>query len=274
MKVINRVIFGLIVAVGLMLVATITNEYYRSREIIKITEETLENKDYTDLISAAYYNETPVFEEVITKDNKEFLVLIYEAAHITKSNDELIVLDGFQLLMIQNSGEMLPEYFDVVVHADQDIKVNYTGFNLYNLGLYSSFNADTQGSLILENYFLKDDEFQTINKIEFIKEEELIFELELSLTSDMLTISEPLETYLDLNSEGPSDDIEGVNYNDPIQIDVRNQVIRNVSIYLVVIIIIYYLVFIRKPKTLGKDQATEGLTKDIERLKNDKKSDL
>ena len=72
MKIINRIIFGLIVAVGLMLVATITDEYFRSREIIKITEEKLAEEAYTDLISAAYFHETPVFEETIIQNDKEF----------------------------------------------------------------------------------------------------------------------------------------------------------------------------------------------------------
>lgn len=274
MKIINRIIFGLIVAVGLMLVATITDEYYRSREIIKITEEKLAEEAYTDLISAAYFHETPVFEETIIQNDKEFLVLIYQAAHITSTNDGLVVLDGFQLLVIQKSGESLAEYFDVIVYADQDIEVVYGGFNLYNLNLYSVFDPDTQGSLFLENYYVKDDVFQTINKIVFDKDETIIFEIDVELTQDMLTISEHLETYIDTYNEAPNKEIEGVNYNEPLQISIRDKVVRNTIIYLVVVMVVYYLIFIRKPKTLGKDKATEGLKKDIDRLKDDKKSDL
>lgn len=274
MKIINRIIFGLIVAVGLMLVATITDEYFRSREIIKITEEKLAEEAYTDLISAAYFHETPVFEETIIQNDKEFLVLIYQAAHITSTNDGLVVLDGFQLLVIQKSGESLAEYFDVIVYADQDIEVVYGGFNLYNLNLYSVFDPDTQGSLFLENYYVKDDVFQTINKIVFDKDETIIFEIDVELTQDMLTISEHLETYIDTYNEAPNKEIEGVNYNEPLQISIRDKVVRNTIIYLVVVMVVYYLIFIRKPKTLGKDKATEGLKKDIDRLKDDKKSDL
>jgi len=274
MKIINRIIFGLIVAVGLMLVATITDEYFRSREIIKITEEKLAEQAYTDLISAAYYHETPVFEETIIQNDKEFLVLIYQAAHITSTNDGLVVLDGFQLLVVQKSGESLAEYFDVIVYADQDIEVVYGGFNLYNLNLYSVFDPDTQGSLFLENYYVKDDVFQTINKIVFDKDETIIFEIDVELTQDMLTISEHLETYIDTYNEAPNKEIEGVNYNEPLQISIRDKVVRNTIIYLVVVMVVYYLIFIRKPKTLGKDKATEGLKKDIDRLKDDKKSDL
>ena len=274
MKIVNRIIFGLIVAVGLMLVATITDEYFRSREIIKITEEKLAEEAYTDLISAAYFHETPVFEETIIQNDKEFLVLIYQAAHITSTNDGLVVLDGFQLLVVQKSGESLAEYFDVIVYADEDIEVVYGGFNLYNLNLYSVFDPDTQGSLFLENYYVKDDVFQTINKIVFDKDETIIFEIDVELTQDMLTISEHLETYIDTYNEAPNKEIEGVNYNEPLQISIRDKVVRNTIIYLVVVMVVYYLIFIRKPKTLGKDKATEGLKKDIDRLKDDKKSDL
>ncbi len=275
MKIVNRIIFGLIVAVGIMLVAQITDEYYRSRAIIEITEEKLSKHAYTDLISAAYYHETPVFEETILLDDKELLVLIYQAAHVTSSsNQELIVLDGFQLLIIQNEGEYFPDYYDVNVYAKQDIVVNYTGFNLYKLGVYSIFDPETKGSLILENYYQIDGEFQTIEKLVFDKEGEVIFELEVELTKEMLTITEPLETYIELNNEAPNKEIDGVNYNEPLELSFRDKLARNMVIYLVVVIIVYYLVFIRKPKTLGKDKATEGLQKDIEQLKDNQKSDL
>lgn len=275
MKIVNRIIFGLIVAVGIMLVAQITDEYYRSRAIIEITEEKLSQHAYTDLISAAYYHETPVFEETILLDDKELLVLIYQAAHVTSSsNQELIVLDGFQLLIIQNEGDYFPDYYDVNVYAKQDIVVNYTGFNLYKLGVYSIFDPETKGSLILENYYQVDGEFQTIEKLVFDKEGEVIFELEVELTKEMLTIAEPLETYIELNNEAPNKEIEGVNYNEPLELNFRDKLARNMVIYLVVVIIVYYLVFIRKPKTLGKDKATEGLQKDIEQLKDNQKSDL
>lgn len=274
MKIVNRIIFGLIVAVGIMLVAQITDEYFRSRAIIAIAEEKLANETYTDLISAAYYDEVPVFQDTIIQNDQEFLVFIYQAAHITQSNQGLIVLDGFQLLVIQKEGELFPDYFDINVYADQDIVVNYTGFNLYKLGMYSLFNPNTQGSLILENYYLSDGEYQTIRKIVFDKEGEVILELDVELTQDMLTIAAPLEAYIEANGEAPNEALDDVNYNEPLELNFRDKVARNMAIYLVVVILVYYLVFIRKPKTLGKDKVTEGLQKDIEHLKDNKKSDL
>jgi hypothetical protein len=90
----------------------------------------------------------------------------------------------------------------------------------------------------------------------------------------MLKVGALLQSYVDTNDEVPTADIEGVHYKEPLVIDVQNFVIRNVVIYLVVVVIGYVLIFMRKKKTLGKDQATEGLKKDIEKLQNDKKSDV
>lgn len=274
MKIVNRVIFGLIIAIGLMLVASITDEYYRSREIVDITTQKLEAQKYEDLISSAYYKETPVFEETIIQNDSEFLVLIYEAAHINNSDGELIVLDGFQLLVIQKSGELLPEYFDVLVSTTSDLEVSYTGFNLYNLGLYSVFNPETQGSLFLRSYFEKEDVYQTINKITFTKEDVQIFEVEVELTEDLFTLKGPLQAYVDLNAKGPSEDIEGVHYNEPIIISIRDKVIRNLVIYLVVVMVAYYFIFVKQPKTLGKDKMSQGLKKDVDKLNNAKDSDI
>ncbi len=274
MKIVNRVIFGLIIAIGLMLVASITDEYYRSREIVDIATQKLEDQKYEELISAAYYDQTPVFEQTITQDDSEFLVLIYQAAHVNSTDGILSVLDGFQLLVIQNSGEMFPEYFDVLVSTTSDLEVSYTGFNLYNLGLYSVFNPDTQGSLFLRSYFEENEVYQTINKITFTKEGIQIFEVDVELTEDLLTLKTPLQAYVDLHQEGPSTDIEGVNYNIPIIISIRDKVIRNLVIYLVVVMVAYYFIFVKQPKTLGKDKMSQGLKKDVEKLNNAKDSDI
>lgn len=274
MKLVNRIMFGLIIAVGLMLVYTITDEYYRSREIMAIASQKLEDKEYQDLISSAYYDETPVFEETITQNNKEFLVLIYQAAHVTDTSTGLLVLDGFQLLVVQNSGEMLPEYFDVFVNAESDIEVSYTGFNLYNLGFYSVFDPDTQGSLFLRNYFEKDGIYQTINQITFSKDDMTILDIEVDLTESLFTLKTPLENYINLNDEAPKSDILGANYNTPFIIDIRDKVTRNVVIYLAIAMTTYYLIFIRQRKTLGRDKMSEGLKKDVDKLNNAKDSDI
>lgn len=274
MKFVNRIMFGLIITVGLMLVYSITDEYYRSREIVDIATEKLENQDYQGLISSAYYDETPVFEQVVTQNDKEFLVIIYQAAHVTDTTNGLLVLEGFQLLVIQNSGEMLPEYFDVLVSTDSDLEVSYTGFNLYNLGLYSTFDPDTQGSLFLRNYFEIDDVFQTINHITFLKDEVTIFDIEVELTDSLYTLKTPLDNYINENDEVPLTDIDGVNYNAPLIINVRDKVTRNVVIYLVVVLTSYYLLFIRQRKTLGRDKMSEGLKKDVDKLNNAKDSDI
>ncbi len=171
MKIVNRVIYGLIVALGLMLVATITDEYYRSREIIEIAKEKLENEAYTDLISSAYYHETPVYEETIVQNDNEFLVLIYQAAHITKSNNELIVLEGFQLLVIQKDGDFLPEYFDVTVYAMQDIEVSYTGFNLYNQAYMPYLIQILKDHSYCKTIILKITFFKLLNKLFLVKKE-------------------------------------------------------------------------------------------------------
>jgi hypothetical protein len=274
MKLVNRIMFGLIIAVGLMLVYTITDEYYRSREIMDIVGQKLEDQDYQDIISAAYYDETPVFEETIIQDDQEFLVLIYQAAHITDTTNGLLVLDGFQLLVAQKSGEMLPEYFDVFVSAQSDIEVSYTGFNMYNLGLYSVFDPDTQGSLFLRNYFEKDGVYQSINQITFSKDDVIILDIEVDLSESLFTLKTPLENYIDLNDDVPKTDIQDVNYNSPIIIDIRDKVIRNVIIYLTAAFITYYLMFIRKRKTLGREKMSEGLKKDVDKLNNAKESDI
>ncbi|AUD66084.1 hypothetical protein BK011_10430 [Tenericutes bacterium MZ-XQ] len=273
MKIVNRIIYGLIVAVGLMLVATITDEYFRSREVLAITEETLQNETYTDLISSAYFNDTPVYEETVTINNNEYLIIIYNAAHVTNTDSGLLAIEGFQFLMIQKSGTHLPEFFDVKVKSGDDIEVTYTGFNLYNQGLYAVFHPDTQGSLIMRREFIKDGMFIDIDQFVFEKDGEILLTLDINLTEEMLTVGSTLQTYLDENNIAPNADIDGVTYKEPLIIDVQNKVIRNVVIYLVLVIIGYILIFMRKKKTLGKDQATEGLKKDIERLKKDEKSD-
>ena len=122
--------------------------------------------------------------------------------------------------------------------------------------------------------FEKEDVYQTINKITFTKEDVQIFEVEVELTEDLFTLKGPLQAYVDLNAKGPSEDIEGVHYNEPIIISIRDKVIRNLVIYLVVVMVAYYFIFVKQPKTLGKDKMSQGLKKDVDKLNNAKDSDI
>jgi len=271
MKWINRIIFGLVVAIGLMLVASITDEYYRSREILKLTKEHLENEAYEKFISAAYYHQTPVYEENIEIEDNSYLVLVYNAAHIKQTQTDHQVSEGFQVLVIQKTGIALPEYFDVDISFGEET-LSYAGFNLYNQNIYTFYNQDNNKTLIYEDDLIINDVFYNINNISFIKDGNTLFDLDITLDQSMLNLKSDLSNYILENGTKPTENLNDIIYANPVIINTKNEVIRNVLIYLVIVIVSYVLLFVKKRKNLGVKQATEGLKKDIEQLKA-KKSD-
>lgn len=267
MRIVNRLLFAIMAGIGLMLVVLITSEYYKSRAMITELNKRLEEENYTDLISVRYYNETPIFEETIVADGRTLLVLIYEAANISIFSKEYVILDGFQFLMIQKDGPSFPDHFTVKVNADTDVEVEYLGVNLYQTGIYTALYQETSGTLFYRSYYTKENQFQTIRKITFAEENETLFELDVELKEENLTLKPLLQGYIDEHQNPPNQAIAGVNYNQQITIDDRGLAVRNGLIYLVIIITLYVLIFVRKRKTLGREKVSEALQKDIDRIR-------
>jgi len=265
-KYINRIIYALIVAVGFMVVYNLTDQYYRSLYLLEIGNEALAESDYEYFVSARFYNDVPLLDEVIQVDDQSFKVMIYEGATIQYINQQYIVSDGMLLLIHQLSGDALPQYFDVFVNAENDISEKYLGVQIFDLPLYTALHPVLSKPIIYKNLFVIDDQFNRITSFELSLGEDLLLEIPTDFDETDFTVKEKLDDYIEIYQKIPESSFDDVTMAIVHEIHTATPIIRNLSIYLIFVIIVTALLFTYRNKKMGKKSPTIGVMKDIQTL--------
>ncbi|MBU1093858.1 MAG: hypothetical protein KKH01_05300 [Firmicutes bacterium] len=268
-KYINRIIYSLVAALGLMLVFNLTDSYARTLYLEEQGAIALSENDYEYFISVRFYNEVPILETTIIEGERSIDLMIYEVAYIAAINEEYIVNDGLYILMHQTSGADLTDFFTVRILAGTSISEDYMGFKIFSLPLYSAITEDTQSSLIKKSLFEIDGVFQEITQIEIYQDNDLFYTVPVSIQDTNFTVKTQIEDYLSANSEAPSEAFGNVSMAPIIHINTTALVLRNIAIYAVIVIVFTILMFRARNKRLGKKDPTEGVKKDLERLETE-----
>lgn len=266
-KYINRIIYSLLVALGLMIVFNLTDSYARTLYLEEEGAVALSQDNYEFFISVRFFNETPVVDMVLTEGERTFNLKIYETAYIQLIEEEYIVRDGLYVLMHQTQGEDLTDFFTVRLISGTTVTQDYMGIKIFSLPLYSVIEEDTRAAIIKKELFEIDDVFQDITKIEIYQENDLFAEVPVLIEETDFSVKTEIENYIALNSEAPSSSFGNVSYAPVIDINTIPIVLRNIAIYSVVMIGLTVL-FFKAKKKLGKKDPTSGLKKDIEKLDN------
>lgn len=265
-KYINRIIYSLVLALGLMLVFNLTDTYARTLYLEEQGAIALEANNYEYFISVRFYNDVPVIETIIQEGERSFDLKIYEVSYISLVDDIYTINDGLYMLMHQTTGNDLTDFFTVKISAGTILSEDYMGFKVFSLPLYSAITEDTQSSLIKKDLFEIDGVFQEITQIEIYQENDLFTTISLSITSSDFTVKTQIEDYISANGEAPKDAFSNVSMAPIIHIDTTSIVLRNIAIYSVIVIGLTILMFRIRNKRLGKKEPTIGLQQDIERL--------
>lgn len=265
-KYINRIIYSLVLAMGLMIVFNLTDSYARTLYLEEEGAKALEANNYEYFISVRFYNEVPVLEETIHEGERSFDLRIYEVAYISLANDIYTINDGLYMLMHQTAGNDLTDFFTVRISSGTSISEDYMGFKIFSLPLYSAITEDTQSSLIKKELFELDGVFQEITQIEIYQENDLFMTIPLSITASDFSVKTAIEDYMTTNGQAPNADFGNVSMAPIIHINTTPIVLRNIAIYSVVVIIFTIAMFRVRNKRLGKKEPTIGLKQDIEKL--------
>jgi hypothetical protein len=86
------------------------------------------------------------------------------------------------------------------------------------------------------------------------------------ITDTEYNVKSEIESYIASNDEVPSEAFGNVSYAPVIMIETKNQVILNLSIYVVAITLFTIGLFTYQKKRLGKKEPTEGVKKDVAKL--------
>ena len=265
-KYINRIIYSLVLALGLMIVFNLTDSYARTLYLEEQGAIALAANDYEYFISVRFYNAMPVVEQTIAEGERTFDLKIYEVAYISLVDDVYTVHDGLYMLMHQIEGEDLTDFFTVRISSGTTISEDYMGFKIFSLPLYSAITEDTQSSLIKKEIFEINDVFQDITQIEIYQENDLFTTIPLSITSVDFTVKSDLESYIATFGEAPKDAFDDVSMAAIVHIDTTAIVLRNIAIYSVIVVALTIFAFRIRNKQLGKKEPTTGLKQDLERL--------
>jgi hypothetical protein len=270
MRVFNRILFAFIAAIGLYLVFNASYSYAITLYVQTEGQKAIDRDDYAFFISTRYYDENEVLSDTYVMDQGTFLVKIYSVANVVE--EEQRVVDGIFVLMHQTEGTPLEEPFGVQVSSTVgEIDVSYMGIQIPGLPIYSFIIPDTETTLVTRERFMKEDVFQNIDRIDIYRDDEIIDGIDLLVTNEDFTLREPLEKYLETTGEAPTENVENVSVMPRIQIDTSRIVIRNVIIYVVIVIALMVGLFFVHKKRLGRGKPTEGIRKDIEKLAENKR---
>ena len=265
LKYINRILYALGIALGLIFVYNLSDSYARTLELQTRGEEALSNNEYEAFMPTRYYNPTLLLDATISESGVVYQLKVYEVAYIRLINDELIVVDGIHVLMIQDEGPLQSEFFQVQF-IQANASVDYVGYRYFDLPVYSVMNAETATMFARRDLFLNSDlTFEPITGFKVFQQENLLFEIDLEINENDFVIKEELETYIARHKDAPSEAGLFYQLSPEVVIDTKPLVIRNLVIYMVVASLLTYLIFRYKDQRLGRKDPTEGLKKDLSR---------
>ena len=269
MRFLRRFLFALAAAMGLYLVFNMSHAYVVTTYLQSEGAQAIEREDYAFFISARYHHQDLIVDDVVTFDDKTFVVKVYNVANIMTLTEGYLVVEGFFVLMHQIEGEPLREPFTALVSsADGEIEQRYMGINLGGLPMYTFIIAETQSTIINKNLFTREGVYYDIDQITLQKDEEVMGVIHVFLQESDLKLREQLEGYLLEHDATPRASFGTVVYAPVIAIDSSPVVIRNVIIYLLAILLLTILLFYVKSKYMGRGKPTPGVQKDLEKLKH------
>jgi hypothetical protein len=271
MRIFKRIIYSLFVAIGMgyVIFASILSVF--EKDAAKKIQEALDQGQYEVLISEKYYHRNILVDDIINIDQSTFKLKIYNVIHIKKVDDLYQYDEGFQIIIHHLSGPTLnPAIKGIIKTSNEDVKLTSNLLQYPKSPVYTFENVETESLYFRKAELYLDDVFYAPIGFELIKsKDEVVGSYPLSFELSDFELEHLLSTYYDENQMFPTEptDTIGVTQASP-RPNPMPIVIRNSIIYIVVVIASFYGFFIYKKKRLGRKAATEGLTKDIERLKS------
>lgn len=276
-KYINRILFAMIAAIGLLLTYNFTDSAVRKDGIRKAATVALENEDLDFFVPFKYYNNQRLFDQIIEAEDHTLHIMVYEVVLVSRSvtSDEFVFRDGIFFLMEKIEGPSWGEYYSINVIASNNQQQEYLGFQLLDFPIFSAMNPDTAVQFIDRSQFKTGDIIMPITNIEMYLEgmEDPYISIPVNFTNERFSVMEQVVNYYETNDELPEEPFGNVSISTRVEIDATRWVILALAIYLLIVGGLTAFIFTYKKKTLGRKKATIGVEKDIERLglKNTKK---
>ena len=267
-KYINRIIYAMLAGIGLLLIFNLSQSYVITNFLIEEGQKALDEHNDAYFMPTRFYNEIPVTDFDYNHDAYVFNVKIYEVAYVTMNDDDTLeAIDGIFLFLEQISGPDLDDVFEVeFVSLSQTI--TYTGRKQLTLPLYTTFEPDTNRTIVLKEAFYINGDYEFLTSIRIYQADTLTFDIAVNIDFNQFMIKDEINGYLNTHDSAPTEAFDHVSVTPYVEVvDEGHIVARNMIIYTVMITGLTYVMFkYRKNKRLGKKEATPGLKEDIQKL--------
>jgi hypothetical protein len=266
-KFFNRMLFALVLAIGLMAVYYMSEQYVITNYLLKLGNEALDEENYVFFMPARFYKEEPIENFIYTYEERTFIIRLYEVARIQLVEGEYVVSDGLFFMMHQQEGAPLDTYFEVNYKRSDDYVIEYLGTRQFTLDFYSAIMQSNSRPILLKDDFLVNEQYLSLININITLEDETSFDIPVDIDFTTFTLKDQIDNYIQVNDNTPREPFLDVLIAPLVEVeDVNNLVIRNTIIYVVVALSLTVLIFTYRNKRLGRKKATEGLEKDISRI--------
>jgi hypothetical protein len=271
MSLFKRIIFGIFAALGLAVVVILTQQQVFNRVANELGGEAILADDFEFFISTRYYHKDPIKEDTVTFGDYTFDIKIYNVANIRTTDDKYDVVEGFQIILYQSSPPYIDMPFSAILTSNHEtLEVEFQGYQISQLPVFVFLDVEGRSTFFSNNRFTIEETFYPPQTIEILHFGQIIGAYDLFLETDDFKLKTLLDAYLETNENPPTEAFGDVGYAVILEIDSPQEVIRNAVIYVVIILIIMYLLFIYRRKRLGRSEATEGLKKDVMKLRETK----
>jgi hypothetical protein len=262
MKWINRIVYALVVAFGLMLVFNIVDSQVRSNVLQEEGLQAIADGDYDRLLAVRFYHQTKLVDTTFAIGDATFELYVYDAAYVREQAGVLQAYGGITLLFHQTGGTPLAEPFMIrYLAADESIAL-HMGFQVVKLPVYSGVDPETLSAVVL-----KDELDAPLTALELIKDETVLVTIPLSIEAADLTVHQALEDYIAVHGSVPKEAFDNVGVTPTVAIDTSLHVVFFAALYLIAVAIATYLFFVWKKQKLGRVKPTDGVLRDIQSIK-------
>ena len=246
MRVINRFIYAIVLALGLYTVFNVTHTRTLIGELQVIGQQELDNENINAFVTTRYSMDAPILETPFSMDDMVFDVYVFEVANV--DNETLDIYAGIQIIMHQIEGETLE--LPMMIMINEDTNMIYEMIQIVGLPIYTVYPG-------AEETFFTEDTYPetTFSNLTFIKDDSIRGSLNIDVEVKGSSIKEALETYTLEQQSAPTESFESVIVSDIISINTTPRILLFSSIYIVVAGLITWFLFIKQPTRKGKQQA-------------------
>lgn len=262
MKWINRVVYALVVAFGMMLVFNVVDSQVRSNELQILGLQAIEDGDYDALLAVRFVHADKLVSTTFVVADATFELYIYDAAYVQEEGGELVVHSGITALFRQTGGTPLSEPFMIRYLSGEESVALQMGFQVLKLPVYSGVDPETLSAVIL-----KEELDLPLTSFQLIREETVLVSVDINIANVDLTVADAVADFIENNGTVPKESFGIVKVTPTVAIDTSLHVVFFAALYLIAVAIGTYLFFVHKRQKMGRVRPTQGLRKDIESIK-------